>query len=170
MPRARLAILFAEEDGHHRAAAVAALEGFALTVTPLRPGSLLDPGAPVLAIWSARTARREGLARELLARVTDVVLWRPDGAPAPQWLAHAYPVGPEMPVRTLALMARLAVAEGERRARTPAPKRAPLRRRALRLAVGGGALLVVAGAAFLIVAHGQSRAALAPVTGLRGMQ
>ena len=168
MSRPRFAILFAEEDDQHRAAAVAALNAFALTLTPLRAGGALDPGAPALLIWTAHVMRRDDLARAMLADVADVVLWRPGGTPAPCWLVNAYPVGPEMPVNAVAVMARLAVSESERRARIAAPQPKPKPKRlAMGLAVCGGVALVVAGAAMLIAMRAETPA---PVAGLHGLQ
>ena len=170
MSRPSLAILSAEEDDRHCKAAVAALDAFALTLAPLRAGGVLDPDAPALLIWTAHAMRRDDLARAMLADVADVVLWRPGGTPAPRWLAHAYPVGPEMPARTVAVMARLAVSESDRRARIAAPKpQARPRRLAVGVAACGGVALVVAAAAMLIAMQAVTRAP-APVAGLHGLQ
>jgi len=169
---ARIAILYAVEDARWRDVAVAALAGFTHALTPLRPGSVIDPGVPVLVIWTAHAACGQAEARAIVRSCADVIVWRPDGAPAPAWLADAVPIGPEMPVRSLALMAKFAVDEGERRGRVPG-----LRRRlgglAFAAGVGGITTLVLAGAAMLWATRDPIRAEVAerpPVTDLRGLQ
>ena len=172
MARQRIAILFAPEDVRHRAVAAVALDEFVHAITPLHADSVIDPGTPVLLIWTRCAARHEDLARGLLGATDDVIVWRPDGAPAPTWLAHAYPVGPEMHARTLALMARLAMSEAERRHPAPPRARPPMARLALAGAMCAGVLLAAAGAAIGFAGR-DSRAAVAeaaPIAGLRGLQ
>lgn len=170
---ARIAILYADEDERWRDVAVASLADFTHALTPLRPGSMIDPGVPVLVIWTAQIARRQAEVRVIVRACADVIVWRPDGAPPPAWLADAVPIGPEMPVRSLALMAKFAVDEGERRTRGPVTRRRRFGRLALVAGVGGVVTLVLAGAAMLWATREPVRAEVAarpPVTDLRGLQ
>ena len=170
---ARIAILYADEDTRWRAAAVDALAAFTHALTPLRAGSVLDPGIPVLVIWTGHAARHQGAARAIVGAAQDVIVWRPDGAPAPAWLADAVPIGPEMPTRSLALMAQYALAEEQRRARAPAPRRRGLGRLALAAGVGAALTALIAGAAMLHATRAPEQARATPggpVTGLRGLQ
>ena len=170
---APIAVLYAAEDAHWRDVAVGVLCDFTHALTPLRAGAVIAAGVPVLVIWTAHAAQAPAVARAMLRSSTEVILWRPDGAPPPPWIVDAIPVGPEMPVRTLALMAKFAVAEGERRARAPAPRQRGLGRAALAAGVGGAVTLAMAGAALLYATGDSGRTEVAgppPLAELRGMQ
>ncbi len=169
----RIAILYAAEDERWRDEAVAALAAFTHALTPLRASSVIDPGVPVLLIWTAQAARRHAEARAIVRACADVIVWRPDGAAAPGWLTDAVPIGPEMPARALALMAKFAIAEGERRAREPAPRRRRLGALAVAACVCGGVMVATAGGAMLYAARDPVHASVAVLPSLvelRGRQ
>lgn len=175
VPRSRLSIVCAEEDAPHRDAAIAALSAFDLTVAPLRTGGTLDAAAPAVLVWTFHASRREDIARAMLAPVAHVVLWRPDGTPAPMWLSQSYPVGPEMPLKALALLARLAVADGARRGGGASQQTAPSQlatsppwRR--RLVAGLACALLVGAAGVLFAVQRDYKPAPTAVAGLRGTQ
>ena len=167
MAQERIAILSAAGDVGWRDAAARALRTFVQTRVVLNASSVLDPGYPVLLIWTARASAYAEIAGRLLAGRDDVVLWRPDGAVAPAWLASAYPVGPDMPARALAIMIRFALAETARR--LPDPRRAP--RRLLPAAAAlGAALIGCAALAAQWKAQPVAAAEGAPVADLRGRE
>lgn len=120
---ARIAIVSAAEDAGWRDAASAALSEFAQTRVALVPASVLDPGYPVLLVWTARAAERARVVRKLVGLRADVIVWRPDDTPAPAWLGRAWPVGPDMSAKTLALVARRVQAETMRAVSAPSRKR-----------------------------------------------
>lgn len=102
---------------------------------------MLDPGYPVLLIWTERAAAHAEIVAHLLAGRDDLILWRPDGARTPAWLSSAYPVGPDMPARALAIVVRLALSESARAA--PVARSAPrVPRRILPAAVALGVALL----------------------------
>lgn len=166
---ARIAILSAAEDAAWRDAAVAALPHFVPTRVALTPASVLDPGYPVLLIWTERAASRERVVRKLLGARRDVVLWRPDGAAAPAWLDTAWPVGPDMPARTLALVVRRVQEETVRAVSAP-----PRRRTSLALPAAASVAAAVLLGCVAMAAHWRDRPAAAaeraPLTELRGRQ
>lgn len=165
----RIAILSAPGDIGWRNAAARALGAYALTKVALTAQSVLDPGYPVLLIWTARAAAQDEVARALLATRRDIVLWRPDGTAPPPWLTGGYPVGPDMPARALALMIRIALSENVRGSSSPPPRKSP-RRIAPAAAVLGAALMVCAA----LAAHWKDQPVAAaqapPVAELRGRQ
>lgn len=167
-----IAVLYADADMRWRGAAVVALSGFTHALTVLRAGAAIDPGVPVLVIWTAHAARHREEARAILRSSPDVVLWRPDGAPAPAWLPDAAPVGPEMPAQSLALMAKFAAAQAHRRAHEPPPRRR-LEKLTLVSCIGAGVTLMLAGAGMYDAAGDAVRdrvAAPLPIAELRGTQ
>lgn len=170
---ARIAILYAAEDERWRDEAMAALVAFTHALTPLRAGSVIDPGFPVLVIWTAHAARRPAQARAILRSCDDIIVWRPDGALTPAWLSAAVPVGPEMPARTLALMAKFVAAEAERRTRAPSSRRRSRGKLALAACAGASVLVAMAGAAMFHGSGAPERIHAVrspPLEDLRGLQ
>jgi hypothetical protein len=165
----RIAILSAPGDIGWRNAAAKALGAYALTKVALTAQSVLDPGDPVLLIWTARAAAQDTVARALLAGRRDVVLWRPDGAAAPGWLSGGYPVGPDMPARALAIMVRIALSETGREA-LPAPRKPPHRLAPAAAAALCAAAIACAALAAQWVDRPVATAHAPPVVELRGRQ
>lgn len=172
MSGARIAIVSAPADAAWRDAAAAALAGYEPRLTPLEAGSEIDPALCVVLVWTGEAAGRAPLARRLLGARADIVLWRPDDAPTPDWLAHACPVGPEMEPHALRLVVQFALDEAARRDLTPPVRRTWGRKAMVMSGVAAGVILAAAGLSLFAagsdapddVAHAP------PVSGLRGWQ